>query len=362
MHHADIYSALHDAALAQKGQNYNVYPGHTQGVRSLVFQPGTGTFFSASSDGKVLKWDINDPAKKSTVVIDNQLVNRILDISNDGKWLACGTEGKGIQLFNISPSGTGSPTALSGHNNTIRALDFMPDNLHMLSAGRNDNQILNWDLSRNSSTVFTTVDSIQVLAISGDGKWVAGGTENGKLVLIEAGNPANKTTLFFENRNEILSVSFSADGKLLASGDIKGNVKIWDVAQQSMIINLRGHSARISNLAFSPDGSILASTSYDASVRLWDATNWNHQPFVIQDNSGSVYSVTFSPDGNYIMSGSQDANRLVMNPTKTEVLARDICDMVERNFTQEEWETYIGEIDYQETCGRSPSIGVRENQ
>jgi len=363
VHHADIYLALHDAALAQKGQDFNVYPGHTQGVRSLVFQPGSGTFFSASSDGKVLKWDINDSDKKSTVVIDNQLVNRILDISNDGKWLACGTEGKGIQLFDISRSGTGNPTVLSGHNNTIRALDFMPDNQTMLSAGRNDSQILKWNLSNNSSSVFTTVDSIQVLAISGDGKWVSGGTVNGKLVLIDADNPSNKTTLVFEDRNEILSLSFSPDGKLLASGDKNGNVKIWDIAQKSMIINLRGHSSRISNLQFSPDGSILASTSFDASVRLWDATDWNNQPFVIQDNNGYVYSVTFSPDGNYIMSGSQDGpNRLVMNPTKTEVLVRDICDMVERNFTQEEWETYIGTtIDYEETCGRATSIGVREN-
>jgi energy-coupling factor transporter ATP-binding protein EcfA2/cytoskeletal protein RodZ len=360
-HHADIYAALHSAMLVQKGKNSNVFTGHIDAVRSLVFLPGTNTFFSAGSDGQIRKWDINDPEKKSTIIIDNELVNRIIDVSNDGKWLACGTDGMGIQLFDISKSTDGQPVTFSGHTNRIRALDFMPDNQHFLSAGA-DNQILHWDLKTGTSKVFSTTDALlQVIVISDDGKWVAGGTESGQILLWESARPENKIVLYQENRNEVLSLRFNPSGTLLASGDRNGNVKIWNIERKNMVINLRGHSARITGLSFSRDGKLLASTSYDASARLWDAGDWNNQPVVLEDNSGYVFSVTFSPDSKFVLTGSADENRLVINPTSTKIMAADICDKIERNFTQEEWNTYVGEgITYVETCTGESSIGVKK--
>ena len=360
-HHADIYSALHDAVLAQKDEKYNVFTGHTDAVRSIVFIPGTTSFFSGGSDGQILKWDINDLAKKYTVVIDNELVNRIIDVSNDGKWLACGTDGMGIQLFNITSPAGGQPVTLSGHTNRIRALDFMPDNQHFLTAGL-DNQILIWNINTGNNQVFTTVESqVQVLAVENSGRWVAGGTEDGQIILWETAKPENKIVLYQEKGNEVLALSFDPSGTLLASGDRNGNVKIWNLERKNMVINLRGHSARITGLSFSRDGKILASTSYDATARLWDAGNWNNQPIVLQDNSGYVFSVALSPDSKYVVTGSADENRLVFNPTQTKVMAEDICEKIERNFTTEEWNTYVGEgINYEETCNRKTSIGVKK--
>jgi WD40 repeat protein len=359
--HADIYSALHDAVQTQKGKTSNVFTGHTDAVRSLVFKPGTSVFFSAGSDGKVLKWDMNDPDRKYTVIINNELVNRIIDVSNDGKWLACGTDGMGIQLFNISGSTSGQPVTFNGHNNRIRALDFLPDNKHFLSAGA-DNQILMWDLSTGKNQLFATVDAqVQALAVSDDGRWTACGTESGKIILWETAKPENSTVLFQEKGNEVLSMSFNPAGNILATGDRNGNVKIWNLDRKTMVENLRGHSARITGLAFSKDGKILASTSYDATARLWDAGNWNNQPVVLSDNSGYIFSVAISPDSKYVLTGSADESRLVMNPTSTKVMAEDICEKIERNFTQDEWNTYVGEgITYEETCNRKASIGVKK--
>jgi len=359
--HADIYSALHDALQAQKGKNYNVFTGHTDAVRSIAFIPGTSTFFSAGSDGQVLKWDINDPEKKYTVVIDNELVNRIIDVSNDGKWLACGTDGMGIQLFNINGPPGQQPVTLSGHTNRIRALNFMPDNQHFLTGGL-DNQILIWNVNSRDNKVFTTVEGqVQVLAVQDEGNWVAGGTTDGQIILWEADKPENKIILYQEKGNEVLALCFNTDGTLLATGDRNGNVKIWNMERKNMVINLRGHSARITNLSFSKDGKILASSSYDATTRLWDAGSWNNQPIVLKDNSGYVFSVAISPDSKYVLTGSADENRLAMNPTQTKVMVENICEKIERNFTKDEWNTYVGEsINYEETCGRKSSIGVRK--
>ena len=167
--------------------------------------------------------------------------------------------------------------------------------------------------------------------------------------------------LFEEKGNQVLALSYSPDGKWLTSGDIRGNVKIWDIQNRTLVDNLRGHRARITDLRFSPEGDILASASNDGSVRLWETADLNNQPVVLSGNSGFVFSLAFSPDGSNILTGSTEANRLVVSPTRTRHLAEEICPNIDRNMTNEEWGTFVGaDIPYVETCGRKISIGIKQ--
>jgi WD40 repeat protein len=69
----------------------------------------------------------------------------------------------------------------------------------------------------------------------------------------------------------VRAVSFSPDGRRLASAGADGTVKMWDVATgQEMLTLERGHPSGISRVAFSPDGRRLASSSSDGTVKMWD--------------------------------------------------------------------------------------------
>ena len=142
---------------------------------------------------------------------------------------------------------------------------------------------------------------------------------------------------------------------------MQGNVIVWDFMSKSMLNNLRGHRARITQLRFSPDGSLLATSSNDGSVRMWETADLNTQPIVLSANAGFIFCIAFSPDGERILSGSRDEDRLVLSPTRTETMVEGICNTIDRNFSEDEWNTYIGtDIPYEQTCKAKPAIiGVK---
>ncbi|AFZ13498.1 WD40 repeat-containing protein [Crinalium epipsammum PCC 9333] len=70
--------------------------------------------------------------------------------------------------------------------------------------------------------------------------------------------------------NYVISVSFSPDGKTLASSSADCTIKLWDVETGKEIRTLTGHEDSVSSVSFSPDGKTLASGSSDKTIKLWD--------------------------------------------------------------------------------------------
>lgn len=67
----------------------------------------------------------------------------------------------------------------------------------------------------------------------------------------------------------LTSVAFSPDGKLLASGSYDKTVRVWDIQTADLKLTLKGHDDVVESVAFSPDGT-LASASADKTVKLWE--------------------------------------------------------------------------------------------
>jgi serine/threonine protein kinase len=98
-------------------------------------------------------------------------------------------------------------------------------------------------------------------------------------------------------------VTFSPDGRLLATAGDDSTARIWDALTGKQLHVLSGHSDGVNAVAFAPDGRILATGASDQTVRLWNVATGESLAILRGHNDG-VTALAFSPDGKWLASAT----------------------------------------------------------
>jgi len=110
----------------------------------------------------------------------------------------------------------------------------------------------------------------------------------------------------------LYSLAISADGRYLAMGTNEGGIRVVDLETNHELTSLRGHKYSVSSMAFSPDSSRLVSAG--RSVLLWDLLTGQSVMTLARDTGGydqRFQSVAFSSDGSTIVAGGENCPMLI---------------------------------------------------
>jgi WD40 repeat protein len=243
---------------------------------------------------------------------------------------------------------------MNGHKGAIKSLIFSYDGKYLYSAAL-DGKVLKWDIAaRTSINVATGTMEITSLDISSRGNFLAGISTDGNVVVW---SPENNVKNFrIETAGKKINViRFNPENNLLALGDINGNVEIWDVELHKKISEVKAHDSQINDIQFNTRLMQMATAGNDKKIKIFNVkepSDLTEPPVILADNEGFVLVMQFSPDGQMIVSGeSGGGNNLIGRASHADYLARDICSLITRNMTQEEWNQYVGkDIPLEKTC------------
>jgi WD40 repeat protein len=98
----------------------------------------------------------------------------------------------------------------------------------------------------------------------------------------------------------VYCVTFSPDGKLLASASKDHTIRLWDVGAGRELAVLRGHRGEVNNVFFSPDGKSLASWSDDGTARFWEVAT-RRELLAWSAPEGTAIGAAFLPDGTRVV-------------------------------------------------------------
>ena len=280
---------------------------HTSAITAVTYSADDSLLASASADETVIVWDAatGSPLHRFS---EHKGGAHSLAFHPQGLWLAIGANDNNVRIFDTR---TGElRIELSGHRDNVHGIAWSPDGSTLATTSKDDTLRL-WN-SGNGNALHTlkahAADTWQV-AFDPLGRHLASVSSDGSAIVWRVQDGTVIATLEPEGRKDpMYTVSWSSDGKLIATGSKAGVVSVWDAHTYTQLVQL-DHGSVLHAVSFSPDSRWLATATADGLMRIWvsdadDQKNWQKMPNAMRRHTGSVRNVAWSSDGRLLATGS----------------------------------------------------------
>jgi WD40 repeat protein len=247
-------AAIYDVAT---GKQRIALHGHAGTVASAKYDRSGKRIVTAGDDDKTLRvWDAASGVSLASMPNGGEVWEATF--SSDGSYVVSAghkqpariwsTDGHfvvalGRELYDAGFSGDGTGLwAIDGH--TVRVW-----------------RTKDWQLHREVSSYFEVPDLVKVLGED----YVLFGDQEGSVELVAP----NKRRTFLRHKGKVTAAALSPDHSRLVTGDVLGDVVVWDTNTGQVASNIGDHTAEVTDIAFSGDGRFFATASKDGTARLY---------------------------------------------------------------------------------------------
>ncbi|HAO11368.1 MAG TPA: hypothetical protein DCQ51_09410, partial [Planktothrix sp. UBA8407] len=306
---------------AQKWQCVKTLIAHTWVIYGVAITPDGKNIVSCSEDQTIKIWNLETGELEKTLIGHTGEVTAIA-ISSDGQRIVSGSSDKKVRLWNLE---TGEEISIiENFSSECHCIAIHPDkNIIALPALYQGKYYSVWVIIKNLDTnenintqdrKVANVVNIKAIIFARSSPFLAYENPTGSIII--ANMNTGKTTRELEipeTSYRFLSLAFSSDGQILASGSADNTIILWQPGTGNIIRTLEGHSGGVYSLAITSDNKILVSGSEDQTIKLWEIET-AEEICTLTGHTGIIYSIAISPDNQTIVSGSQDGTIKIWRP------------------------------------------------
>ncbi|XP_060523591.1 periodic tryptophan protein 2 homolog [Cylas formicarius] len=170
----------------------------------------------------------------------------------------------------------------------------------------------------------TTIHSLRIsenkissISLDNTGQWIAlacGGV--GQLLVWEW---QSETYVMKQqgHSNNMVCVSYSSDGQILATGGDDGKVKLWNVQSGFCFVTFSEHSSAVTATAFNSSKKFVVSASLDGTVRAYDVIRYRNFRTFTSPRPVQFACVAVDSSGEFVAAGGQDVFEIYLWSVKT---------------------------------------------